>query len=55
MVYWQFVVGTIETDKVPDVAEFCDVDPESAKLEIRLISKGGARCYQHLDHEALVV
>ena len=48
------IFGTIETDKAPRAAMFCDVDPESAKLEIRLISKGGTRCYQHMDDEALV-
>lgn len=48
------IFGTIETDKAERAAEFCDVDPESAKLEIRLISKGGTHCYQHMDNEPLV-
>ena len=43
----KMIFGTIETDKVPEAAEFCDVDPESAKLEIRLILRGGTRCVQH--------
>ena len=50
----KMIFGTIETDKVPEAAEFCDVDPESAKLEIRLILRGGTRCVQHLDSEPLV-
>lgn len=50
----QMIFGTIETDKAGKAATFCDVDPESAKLEIRLISKGGTQCYQHMDDEALV-
>ena len=49
------IFGTIDTDKVPEAAEFCDVDPESAKLELRLITKGGTRCVQHFDSEPLVV
>lgn len=49
------IFGTIETNKAGRVVEFCDVDPESAKLEIRLITKGGTRCIQHLDSESLVL
>ena len=48
------IFGTIETNKAGRVVEFCDVDPESAQLEIRLITKGGTRCIQHLDSESLV-
>ena len=48
------IFGTIETSKAGRVVDFCDVDPESAKLEVRLITKGGTRCLQHLDSESLV-
>ena len=48
------IFGTIETSKAGRVVDFCDVDPESAKLEIRMITKGGTRCLQHLDSESLV-
>lgn len=36
------------------MAEFCDVDPESAKLELRILTKGGARCEQYLESESIV-
>ncbi|KNB45677.1 disulfide isomerase [Blastocystis sp. subtype 4] len=49
----KMIFGAIDTDKVPEAAEFCDVDPESAKLELRLITKGGTRCVQHFDSESL--
>ena len=49
------IFGTIETNKAGRVVEFCDVDHESAKLEIRLITKGGTRFIQHLDSESLVL
>ena len=49
------IFGAIDTDKDGRVATFCDVDPESAKLEIRLITKGGTRCIQYMEPEALVL
>ena len=48
------IFGAIDTDKAGRVATFCDVDPESAKLEIRLITKGGTRCIQYMEPHALV-
>lgn len=49
------IFGTIETSKAGRAAEFCDVDPESARLELRIITKGGARCEQYLDTQSLVL
>lgn len=50
----KIIFGVIDTDKAGRVAEFCDVDPESAKLELRILTKGGTRCEQYLEPESLV-
>lgn len=48
------IFGVIDTNKAGRVAEFCDVDPESAKLELRILTKGGTRCEQYIEPESLV-
>ena len=50
----QMIFGVIDTNKAGRVAEFCDVDPESAKLELRILTKGGTRCEQYIEPESLV-
>ena len=50
----QIIFGVIDTNKAGRVAEFCDVDPESAKLELRILTKGGTRCEQYIEPEPLV-
>ncbi|KAK8809696.1 hypothetical protein WA158_000639 [Blastocystis sp. Blastoise] len=55
-IFKDVVIASADTDEVPDLAEFCQVDIESARVEFRIIYPHATHCVEYdYDGDATIV